>query len=161
MQKQGREFRPSGSRATFLTLWHVTFLPSCDVQKIINKIVSGVSTWLSRNESDEHPWGHRFNSWPHTVGLGSGIGVNCRIGCRRGSDRVLLWLWCRPVAPIWPLAWEPQFAAGVALKRQKKKKKKKRLRLWPVNFYLGEFSYNVYSLIIYFFFFVFLSFCHF
>ena len=30
----------------------------------------------------------------------------------------LLWLWCRPVAtaPIQPLAWEPQYAAGAALK---------------------------------------------
>ena len=35
------------------------------------------------------------------------------IGCRRGSDLVLLWLWCR----IWPLAWEPPNAVGVALKR--------------------------------------------
>ena len=31
------------------------------------------------------------------------------VGRRRGSDPVLLWLWCRPaaVAPIRPLAWEP------------------------------------------------------
>ena len=44
----------------------------------------------------------------------------------RGSlDLALLWLWCRPVAvaPIQPLAWEPPYAAGVALKRQKTKKK--------------------------------------
>ena len=34
----------------------------------------------------------------------------------------MLWLWCRPaaVAPIRPLAWEPPYAAGAALKRQKK-----------------------------------------
>ena len=32
-------------------------------------------------------------------------------------------LWCRPVAtaPIRPLAWEPTYARGVALKRQNKK----------------------------------------
>ena len=46
------------------------------------------------------------------------------------KDPALLWLWCRPVAtaPIRPLAWEPPYAAGVALekaKRQPKKKKKK------------------------------------
>ena len=35
---------------------------------------------------------------------------------------MLLWLWCR-AAPIGPLAWEPPYAAGVALKSQKKKKK--------------------------------------
>ena len=44
-----------------------------------------------------------------------------------GSDLALLWLWCRlaAVALIRPLAWEPPYATGVALKRPKKKKKKK------------------------------------
>ena len=38
-------------------------------------------------------------------------------------DPELLWLWCRPVAtaPIQPLAWEPPYVEGAALKRQKKK----------------------------------------
>ena len=38
----------------------------------------------------------------------------------------LLWLWYRlaAVALIQSLAWEPPYALGVALKRQKKKKKK-------------------------------------
>ena len=42
----------------------------------------------------------------------------------------MLWLWCRTaaVAPIRPLAWEPTFATGVALKRQKTKKKRERER---------------------------------
>ena len=47
------------------------------------------------------------------------------IGGRRGSD--LAWLWCRPVvatAPIRPLAWEPPYAAGVALEKIKKEKRK-------------------------------------
>ena len=37
------------------------------------------------------------------------------------KDPALLWLWCRPAAtaPIWPLAWEPPYGAGAALKRQK------------------------------------------
>ena len=41
------------------------------------------------------------------------------------KDPVLLWLWCRStaVAPIPPLAWEPPYAAGVAVKRQKEKEK--------------------------------------
>ena len=30
---------------------------------------------------------------------------------------MLLWLWCRLAAQIRPLAWEPPYAAGVALKR--------------------------------------------
>ena len=42
---------------------------------------------------------------------------------RRGSDLALLWLWRRlaATAPIRPIAWEPPYAAGVALKRQKTK----------------------------------------
>ena len=55
----------------------------------------------------------------------------CGIGCRRGLDLVLLWLWCRlaGVAPIRPLAWEPPYAMGVALKWQKRQKKKKNAKL--------------------------------
>ena len=42
--------------------------------------------------------------------------------CRRcGLDPVCLWLWCRlaAVAPIEALAWEPPYAVGGALKRDK------------------------------------------
>ena len=60
--------------------------------------------------------------------------MSCGVGCRRGSDPALLWLWRRPVAtaPTQPLAWEPPYAAGAAqeiattTKRQKTKKKKKK-----------------------------------
>ena len=50
--------------------------------------------------------------------------MSCGVGHRCGSDLALLWLWCRPVAvaPIGPLAWEPPYAASVALKRKKKYK---------------------------------------
>ena len=49
--------------------------------------------------------------------------MSCAVGRRCGSDLVLLWLWCRPAATalIRPLAWEPPYAAGAALKGQKKK----------------------------------------
>ena len=33
-----------------------------------------------------------------------------------------LWLWLAATAPIQPLAWEPPYVAGVALKKKKKKK---------------------------------------
>ena len=48
--------------------------------------------------------------------------MSCGVGHRRGSDLVLLWLWHRPaaIALIRPLAWEPPFAASVALKKDKK-----------------------------------------
>ena len=47
------------------------------------------------------------------------------VGRRHGSDLALLWLWHRPAATslIRPLAWEPPYAVGVVLKRQKTKKK--------------------------------------
>jgi len=53
-----------------------------------------------------------------------GVSVSCGVGHRHGSDLALLWLWCRLAAipPIQPLAWEPPYAVGAALKRQKKKK---------------------------------------
>ena len=44
------------------------------------------------------------------------------VGCRCGSDLALLWLWLGGL--VGPLAWEPLYALGVALKRPKKKKKK-------------------------------------
>ena len=41
------------------------------------------------------------------------------VGRRHSSDPVLLWLWCGPAAaaPIQPLAWEPPYTAGAALKQ--------------------------------------------
>ena len=50
------------------------------------------------------------------------IAVSCGIGRRRGSDPMLLWLWCMPVAtaPIRPLAWE----LHMPQERQKDKKDK-------------------------------------
>ena len=43
------------------------------------------------------------------------------IGHRCGSDPALLWLWRRlaALALIGPLAWEPPYVAGAALKRKK------------------------------------------
>ena len=49
----------------------------------------------------------------------SGLRIqHCHELCRHGLDPVLLWLCCRPVATalIRPLAWEPPYAVGVALK---------------------------------------------
>ena len=49
------------------------------------------------------------------------VAVSCGVGCRHGSDLVLLWLWHRPAAtaPIRPLAWEPPYASGAALEKTK------------------------------------------
>ena len=52
--------------------------------------------------------------------------MSCGIGCRHGSDPVLLWLLSRPAAaaPVRPLAWEPPNVMGVALEKAKRPKKK-------------------------------------
>ena len=62
------------------------------------------------------------------MGYGSDVAVICGIGGRLGLDPALLWLWHRPAAatPIRPLAWEPPYAADVALKRQKRKKEREK-----------------------------------
>ena len=57
----------------------------------------------------------------------SGIAMSCDVGCIRGLDPALLWLWHRPaaMAPIRPLAWEPPYAMGAAQEMAKSQKKKK------------------------------------
>ena len=61
-------------------------------------------------------------------GLAQWLRIQCRceLWCRsqtrlRGSDPVLLWLWCRPLAtaPIGPLAWESPYAMDAALEKTK------------------------------------------
>ena len=57
--------------------------------------------------------------------------MNCGVGCRRGLDPELLWLWRRlaAIAPIGPLAWEPSYVERTAqemAKRQKQKQKTKK-----------------------------------
>ena len=53
--------------------------------------------------------------------------LSCGVGCRSSLDLALLWLWhgLAAIALIDPLAWEPLYAMGAALKSKKKKKKKK------------------------------------
>ena len=56
------------------------------------------------------------------------LAMSCGVGCKCGSDPVLLWLCCRPAATalIGPLAWEPPYAAGAALGKAKRRKKEKK-----------------------------------
>ena len=58
------------------------------------------------------------------MAMSFGFAMSCDVGCRRGSDPTLLWLWHRPAAaaPIRLLAWELPYASGAALKKKKKKK---------------------------------------
>ena len=50
--------------------------------------------------------------------------MSCGVGSRGDLDPMWLWLWRRPaaVAPIQPLAWEPPYAAGAALKKKNTKR---------------------------------------
>ena len=84
--------------------------------------------WLSENEPSKYPWGCGFAPWPCSVGYGYDIAESCGVGCRCGSDCMLMWLWHRPaaVALILSLAWELSYAASAALKRQRKKKKREK-----------------------------------
>ena len=52
--------------------------------------------------------------------------MSCGVDPRRGSDPMLLWLWrsLGATALIRPLAWEPPYTMGMALKGQKTKEKK-------------------------------------
>ena len=67
------------------------------------------------------------------MGYGSSVAMSCGVGHRHCADLVMLWLWCRLAAtvPIGPLAWEPPYAAGAALKGQKTKEKKARDAEFP------------------------------
>jgi len=52
--------------------------------------------------------------------------VSCGVGRRQGSDLAWLWLWHRlaVAAPIRPLVWEPQYALGAVLEKDKNKQTK-------------------------------------
>ena len=55
--------------------------------------------------------------------------MSCGVGRKRGSDLMLLWLWCRlaATASIRLLAWEPPYAKDEALKRYPPPVKKNRV----------------------------------
>ena len=110
--------------------------------------------WHSRNR---YLWGCRFNPWPCSVGWGSGIAMNCSVGCMCSMDPRLLWLWCRPeaISPIQSLAWNLPYAVGEAQKEKKTKKQKKicqyqwsnsaqkkkvKIKIWSTNYIQIKFS---------------------
>ena len=66
------------------------------------------------------------NPGPCSVGQGPSVAMSGGVGCRHGSEPVLLWLWCRPaaVAPIQPQPGNIHMLQGEALKKQKKNKNK-------------------------------------
>ena len=81
-------------------------------------MVSEFLLWLSSNEADWQLWRFRFDPWPCSVCWVSGIAMSCGVGCRQGTDPVLLWLWpgLAAAALLQPLAWEFPYATCAALK---------------------------------------------
>ena len=65
--------------------------------------------------------------------------MSCGVGRGCGSDPMLLWLWCRltATARIRPLAWEPSYASGAALKKKKKKTKSPSVFFPPILHHLA------------------------
>ena len=74
--------------------------------------------------------------------------MSCGVVWRHGLDLAWLWLWRRSAtaALIWPLAWEPPYAAGVALKRQKGRKLNFVLQLEEILLELVASWYHVHLL---------------
>ena len=68
--------------------------------------------------------------WVKDLALPWAVGVD-----HRCSSDPMLWLWCRPAgtALIRPLAWEPPYAMGASLKRQK--------QIWGSNIGLSTFYF--------------------
>ena len=97
-----------------------------------------------------------FLSW-HSgsiPGLAQWVAVSCGVGCRHSSDLMWLWLWCRSaaIAPIWPLAWKPPCAVGVALKKTKNKqtnqKKNQLTWSWRTLYFLEPENWLIFLLFI-------------
>ena len=61
--------------------------------------------------------------------------MNCGVGCRRGSDTVLLWMWCRPVAtaPIRPQPGNLHMMQEAALEKAKRQKKQNKTKKKPMS----------------------------
>ena len=64
----------------------------------------------------------QIRSLASLIGLRIWHCCGCGVGHRWGLDLVLLWLWqsLAAAAPIRPLAWQPPYTVGVALKKDNK-----------------------------------------
>ena len=75
---------------------------------------------VERNPTRKHEVVGLIPGLPQWVRDNVSVALSCGVGHRCGLDLTLLWLlWHRPAATalIRPLAWEPPYASGAALKR--------------------------------------------
>ena len=82
--------------------------------------------------------------WVQSLSSLSGLRIQCchELWCRSQTwpGSVLPWLWRRPatIIPIQPLTWEPPYAAGTALKKQKLKIPMRQACHWGVTRMAGN-----------------------
>ena len=74
-------------------MYNVTNPCYLNFKKLYDEEVSIVAQQVK--DPIQSPLGYRFESWPHSVGCGSGVAASYDVGCRCGLDPVLLWLWHR------------------------------------------------------------------
>ena len=97
----------------------------------LKKGIQEFPLWRSGNESNQYPWGFRFNPWPHLVGQGSSTAVSYGVDLRCSSDPMLLWLWL-----WWQLCCDSTPSLGTSIchrcasPTKKGKKKKKKQKKW-------------------------------
>ena len=86
---------------------------------------SSKSTPLNQQSKDEFGSSHCSSAVTNPTSIHEDVGLIPGLA-QRVKDLALLWLWPRQVATalIRPLAWEPPYAAGAALKRQNRNKEK-------------------------------------
>ena len=136
--RPGTEPATSSFLFGFVNHWATKGTPGCQLltknfTALCKNTVPGVpvvAQWLT-NPTRNHEVTSSVPGLAHWVkgsGVkGSGIAVSYGVGCRRGSDPTLLWLWRRLVAtaPIRSLACETPYAAGTAQEMAERQKKKK------------------------------------
>ena len=59
--------------------------------------------------------------------------MSCGVGCRLGSDPILLWPRPAAAAPIQPLAWEPPYAKDMSLKKKKERERERNSKREGIN----------------------------
>ena len=128
--------------------FYVSLFILCSLcQNLISRGCGEFPLWLSGWQTQL-----RFmRTWVRSLAFLSGLRIHrylelwCRSQTQLGSG--VAWLWCRLAATtlIQPLAQEPPYAMGVALKRPKKKKIKSMWAFWYLKYILFCSSSNLNS----------------
>ena len=109
------------------TYRHIYSHFSHPLKKKVEKKKEEFPLWLSGLRTQLVSMKIQVQSLALLSGLRICIGTSCGVDRECSSDLGLLWLRRGPEAAtlIQPLAWEPPYAAGVALKKKERKKKER------------------------------------